>query len=124
MGDNHIGWKSKKQTIVCLSSAKAKYRTIRKVGELVWLERLLTELTEPCSLPITVFYDIQPAIYIAKNPVFHERTKYIEVDCHFVRNKLKKELITPQRIPTTKQLANILNKALSGPKHSHFWASC
>lgn len=80
MEDNPIVCKSKKQIIVPLSSREAEYRAISKVvGELVWLERLLTELIEPCNLPISVFCDSQAAIHITKNLVFHERTKHIKV---------------------------------------------
>lgn len=84
----------------------------------MWLERLMKELNESCALPIQVFCDSQAAIHIARNPVFHELTKHIEVDCHFVRDKLQEGLITLQHISTTEQLADILTKALSGPKHS------
>lgn len=112
IGDCPVSWKSKKQTTVSLSSAEAEYRAARKVvGELVWLERLLHELGEAPSLPISVFCDCQAAIHIAKNSVFHERTKRIEVDCHFVRDKLQEGLVTLHHIPTIKQLADILTKA-------------
>ena len=71
IGDSPICWKSKKQATISLSSAEAEYKAIRKVvGELVWLERLLTELHSPCNLPVPVFCDSQAAVHIAKNPVF------------------------------------------------------
>ena len=114
-----ISCKSKKQETISLSSAEAEYRSIRKVvGELVWLHRLTKELTISDSSPIPVFCDNQSAIHIAHNPVFHERTKHIEVDCHFVRNKLQEGLISLHHISTTEQLADILTKALTGVKHS------
>lgn len=119
MGDSPISWKSKKQATVSLSSAEAEYRAIRQVvGALVWFERLLDELTVSCSLPIHVFCDSQAAVHIAKNPVFHELTKHIEVDCHFVRNKLQHGLISLHHVSTMSQLADIFTKALTGIKHT------
>ena len=65
LGDCPISWKSKKQETVSLSSAEAEYRSIRKVvAELVWLRRLLHELTIPCSDPTPVFCDSQAAVHI------------------------------------------------------------
>ncbi|XP_015158446.1 uncharacterized mitochondrial protein AtMg00810-like [Solanum tuberosum] len=97
LGSSPISWKSKKQETISLSSAEAEYRSLRKVvGELV----------------------CQSALQIARNPVFHERTKHIEIDCHFVRTKLQEGLISLHHIGTHDQLADILTKALTGVKHS------
>nr|XP_033516034.1 uncharacterized mitochondrial protein AtMg00810-like [Nicotiana tomentosiformis] len=94
LGDSLVGWKSKKQPMISLSIAEAEYRAISKVvAELVWLSRLLHDLTISVSFPISVFCDNVAAIHIAKNHVFHERTKHIKVDCHFIRSKLKEGFI-------------------------------
>jgi len=74
-GHSLISWKSKKQGTVALSSAEAEYRSLRRlVAELAWLSRLLSEFTITDITPIPIKCDNQAAIYIAKNPVFHERT--------------------------------------------------
>uniref|UniRef100_M1ANG9 Integrase catalytic domain-containing protein n=1 Tax=Solanum tuberosum TaxID=4113 RepID=M1ANG9_SOLTU len=119
LGNSPLSWKSKKQETISLSSAEAEYRALRKVaGELVWLSRLLTELTLQLPMPIEVYCDSQSALHIARNPVFHERTKHIEVDCHFVRNLLQSGLISLHHISSDNQLADILTKTLTGFKHS------
>ena len=111
MGDSPISWKFKKQATISLSFTEAEYRVVRQVvGELVWLERLLDELTFKCSLPIHVHCDSQAAVHIAKNPIFHEGTKHIEIDCHFVRTKIQQGLITLQSIPIDLQLADIFTR--------------
>ena len=120
LGGSLISWKSKKQGTVSLSSAEAEYRSMRRVvAELSWLSRLLNELTITSITPIPIRCDNQAAVYIAKNPVFHERTKHIELDCHFVREKLMTGLISLQHIPLQQQLADVLTKPLSGPLHRH-----
>ena len=114
LGDSLISWKSKKQGTVSLSSAEAEYRSLRRlVAELSWLSRLLHEFTLTSIIPIPIHCDNQAAIYIAKNPVFHERTKHIEHDCHFVREKLMAGLISLHHISTRRQPANVLTKPLT-----------
>ncbi|WMV44633.1 hypothetical protein MTR67_038018 [Solanum verrucosum] len=118
-GDSPISWKSKKQATVSISSAEAEYRSIRMVvGELIWLRRILTELNVPCDTPTLVYCDSQAAVHIARNPVFHERTKHIEVDCHFVRNSLQDGSISLYHVSTTEQLADVFTKSLTGIKHA------
>jgi len=118
LGESLISWKSKKQGTVSLSSAEAEYRSLRRVvAELSWLNRLLNELAISSVCPIPVRCDNQAAIYIAKNPIFHERTKHIELDCHFIREKLMAGLISLHHIPTKRQLADVLTKPLTGVLH-------
>ncbi|XP_019263435.1 PREDICTED: uncharacterized protein LOC109241170 [Nicotiana attenuata] len=90
IGGSPVSWKSKKQETISLSSAEEKYIALRKVS----------------------------ALHIARNLVFRERTKHVEVDCHFVRTKLQEGLISLHHIGTIEQLANVLTKALAGMKHS------
>jgi len=100
-GQTPISWKSKKQETISLSSAEAEYRSLRKVvGELVWVDRLLRELDVPSSKPIAVHCDSQSAIHIARNLVFHERTKHIEVDCHFIQKAFDGDTITLPHVPS------------------------
>lgn len=118
LGGCLVSWKSKKQTVVSLSSAEAEYRVVSKgTAELVWLKRILDEFSVEVSLPVTLYTDSQAALLLAKNPVHHERTKHIELDCHFVRDKVLDGFINLVHISTNEQLADMLTKVLTGPIH-------
>ncbi|XP_015168338.1 uncharacterized mitochondrial protein AtMg00810-like [Solanum tuberosum] len=111
LGDSPISWKSKKQSTISRSSAEPEYRSLAStVAELVWLRGLLSELGVGLNGPITVFCDSKSAIQIATNPVFHERTKHIDIDCHFIREKVQMGLVKLLHIP----LLN--NRLISLPK--------
>lgn len=82
-GSLHVG--SPKSNLLCLSSAVAEYRSLSKaVVEITWLSRLYSEFGIPVFHNIPIYCDNQASIYIAKNPIFHERIKFIELDRHFV----------------------------------------
>ena len=81
--------------------------------EIQWLTYLLQDFKVPYEQPSLLYCDNDSARYIAANPVFHEHTKHIEIDCHVVREKLKKGLIHLLSISTTEQLADIYTKTLS-----------
>ena len=91
----------------------------RVTAELAWISRLLTEFQVKDITPIPLKCDNMAAIYIATNPVFHERTKHIELDCHFVREKLQEGLLSLSHVTTNHQLADVLTKNLNGLCHQH-----
>ena len=100
---------------MALSSAEAEFRKIaRGLTELLWLRRLMTEIGFPPNEPCELWCDNKAAISISENPVQHDRTKHIEVDRNFIKEKLKDGSIQFLYVKTEDQLADILTKAVSG----------
>ncbi|CAM8979132.1 unnamed protein product [Rhodiola kirilowii] len=115
-----ISWKSKKQAIVSRSSAEAEYRAMAHAYcEVSWLVRLLADLHVSVPTPVPLFCDNNAAMHIARNQVFHERTKHVELDCHVVRQHVSSGFILPQFVPTLDQPADLLTKALSADQLVH-----
>lgn len=84
-----------------------------------WLNYLLTDLQAKTSLPVTLHYDNEAAVAITKNPVIHERTKHIEIDCHIMRNMIFEGFLNIQSISTKRQLVDLFTKALSSHQMEH-----
>uniref|UniRef100_A0A0V0HRA1 Putative ovule protein n=1 Tax=Solanum chacoense TaxID=4108 RepID=A0A0V0HRA1_SOLCH len=113
LGDNLISWSSKRQPTLSKSSAEAEYRGVANVvSESCWIRNLLLELHCPIKKATLVYCDNVSAIYLSGNPVQHQRTKHIEMDIHFVREKVARGEVRVLHVPSRYQIADIFTKGL------------
>ncbi|CAM8910028.1 unnamed protein product [Rhodiola kirilowii] len=114
LGSCAVSWKTKKQPVISRSSAESEYRSMAATCcELVWLARLLADMRVHVVQPIPLHCDNKAAIHIAHNPVFHERTKHVELDCHLVRSHVCSKFIKPLHLSTSNQPADLFTKPLT-----------
>ena len=113
LGDNLISWSSKRQNTMSRSSAEAEYRAVANgVAEASWLCQLLQELHAPLRRATLVYCDNISALYISSNPVQHQHSKHIEIDLHFVRERVAIGDLKVLHVPTSSQFADIFTKGL------------
>uniref|UniRef100_A0ACD5ZU54 Uncharacterized protein n=1 Tax=Avena sativa TaxID=4498 RepID=A0ACD5ZU54_AVESA len=113
LGNSLISWSSKRQPTVSRSSAEAEYRGVANVvAECCWLQQLLGELHVIIPKATVVYCDNISAVYLAANPVHHRRTKHIELDIHFVREKVALGHLRVLHVPTSQQYADVMTKGL------------
>ena len=90
LGGNLVTWRSKKQNVVARSSTESELMAIAQgLCELLWLKIILDDLRIKWDDPMKLYCDYKSAINIAHNPIQHDRTKHIEVDRHFIKEKLE-----------------------------------
>jgi hypothetical protein len=117
LGNSLISWRTKGQKTISLSSVEAEYGAMTGTCcVLTWLRHLLTNLHKLVSYPITLHCDNQAALHIVKNHVFHERTRHIEMDCHFIRDKILRGEVVTRYVISSQQLADVFTKALGKEK--------
>jgi hypothetical protein len=122
LGGNLMSWSSKRQPVVSRSSAEAEYRAVANgVTEASWLRQLLAELHTPLSRSTLV--DNVSAVYLSTNPVQHQRTKHVEIDLHFVRDRVAIGEVRVLHVPTTSQFADIFTKGLPSSNFTEFRSS-
>jgi len=104
---------SDKQRIVARSSTEAENKALADgTAEVIWLQYLLTDLQVPSVSTPTIWCDNLGATYLSANPIFHARTKHVEVDYHFVRDRIAKKEIQIRFVPSRDQLADVFTKPL------------
>lgn len=120
LGGNLMTWRSKKH-VVAQSSAETEFRaTIQGACELLWLKIILKDLKIKWDGPMRLYCDNKTAISIAHNPVQPDRTKHIEIDRHFIKEKLESGLICTTYVFTHGQLADVLTKGLNSSVFQSF----
>ena len=113
LGSPSISWLSLKQKVVALSTCEAEYVAAATVAcQVVWLRRLLGELTGVEAQPLALMVDNQPAITLTKNMVLHDWSKHIDVKFHFLRDYVDGGQIIIEFVETGRQLADVLTKPL------------
>ena len=101
------------------SSTESEYRALAVVTcEVIWVLKLMADLRLNCKVPVNVYCDNRSAVLLSLNPVFHERTKHIEIDIHVVRDKVSEGVISVIEVDTLDQTADILTKPLGVSRHN------
>jgi hypothetical protein len=117
LNDSLISWCSQKQKTVSLSSCESEFMAATAAArQALWLRNLLSEITGKEQQVVTLYVDNNSAIALMKNPVFHGRSKHIDIKYHFIRECVERGQIAVRRVCTDLQKADALTKPLSAIK--------
>ena len=109
-GGTTISWVSKLQKVVSLSTIETEYVAVTEASkEIIWLQSFLTEMGLKQGKGV-LYYDHQSAIHLAKNPIYHTRTKHIQVMYHFIRSALEDGVLVLEKILGSLNLINMLSQ--------------
>ncbi|RVW88665.1 Retrovirus-related Pol polyprotein from transposon RE1 [Vitis vinifera] len=114
LGKSLVSWSSKKQHTISRSSTEAEYRSLASLtSELLWLQSLLSELKSKMTMVPVIWCDNISTVSLSANPVLHSRTKHMELDLYFVREKVMERKLVVNHVPAEDQIADVLTKPLS-----------
>ena len=109
-----MSWSSNKQKVVSRSSAEPKYRAlVSTASKIIWIQSILQEICFSSSSPPLLWCDNKSATHLVANPMFHARTKHIELDLHFIRDRVLGKQLIIQYISSFEQFADIFTKHIS-----------
>ena len=121
LGSGMISWFSRKETSIALSTTKEEYiAACSACSEGIWLRKMLAGLFDEEIDVTNILCDNQSCIKMTENPVFHDKSKHIEVRYHFIRDMVQKGAIKLKHVPTEEQVANVLTKPLARVKFEYF----
>jgi hypothetical protein len=121
LGSTMISWGSRKHKSVALSTTEAEYITACEAcTKAIWLRNLISDLFDQISYSTIIHCDNKSSIRLSEHPMFHERSKHIEIKYYFIRDKVQEGEVKLQYIPTNEQTIDILTKPLSRIKFAYF----
>ncbi|GKD10779.1 putative ribonuclease H-like domain-containing protein [Tanacetum coccineum] len=123
LGQRLISWQCKKQTIVATSTTEAEYVAAANCcGQVLWVQNQLLDYGFN-FMNTKIHIDNESTICIVKNPVYHSKTKHIEIRHHFIRDCYEKKLISVEKIHTDLNVADLLTKPFDGPRFNYLVVS-
>eukprot|EP00253_Pinus_taeda_P001956 PITA_01956 len=120
IGSTTVSWYNRKQRFVALSSVEAEYMAASLAAcEAIWMRKILVGLFGSHLEPTVIYCDNQSCIKLSANPVFHDRSKHIDISYHHIRDCVQQRIMLLSYIPTEDQDVDILTKALTKSKFEY-----